>query len=171
MTVTADRGRMIAISVGMVGLVIGGLGLGNSVGSSPSQAATITLPGHTVVEHHTRVIKKVVRGRVVTLKSGSRVVRVPLVVIHNERCHPTRKHHCVRRVVVPAHTIPLRAAVVQSVAVATPLVPVTIVETVTDTQVVSVPVTVTNTTTATTTADPVTVTVTVSVPISPEGQS
>jgi hypothetical protein len=169
MIVTAEHGRVIALSVGMVGLVIGGLGLGNSVGSPPSDAATVTLPGHTVVKHHTRIIRKVVRGRVVTLKSGTRVVRVPLVVIHNERCHPTPSHHCVRRVVVPAHTIPLRAAVVQSVAVATPLVPVTVVETVTDTQTVTVPVTVT--TTATTTADPVTVTVTVSVPISPEGQS
>jgi hypothetical protein len=144
--------------------------LGTSISTAPAKAATITIPARTVIVNHTHVLRKVVRGHVVTLKSGTRVIRVPLVVIHNLKCHPTRHHHCVRRVIVPAHSIPLRAttAPVAAVAVAAPLVPVTV--TITDTQVVTLPVeTVTNTTTETSTPDPVTVTVTVSVPVGDTG--
>jgi hypothetical protein len=134
----------------------------------PEFAATVIRSGQTQVVTHTRVIKKVVRGRVVKLRGGARVILVSRVVIRNLKCHPTRRHHCVRRVVVPAHTIPLRAATIhQAVAVAAPLVPVTVYVTIpgpTTTETLPAQ-TVTATETETTTAPGTTITVTV--PVSP----
>jgi hypothetical protein len=152
-----------------VSVLVGGWQLAGAISPTPEFAATIIRSGHTQVVTHTRVLKKVVRGRVVTLKGGTRVVRVPLVVIHNLRCHPTRRHHCVRRVVVPAHTIPLRAATVRAaVAVAAPLVPVTVVDTVTDFQTVTLPAVTTTQTQTDTTTETSVITVTVTVPLGPD---
>ncbi len=146
-----NKTHAAASSVVILGLTVGGYLLAGAISQPPAIASTTTLPPHTVVVRHTRVVKKIVRGRVVTLKGGTRVIRVPLVIIHNLKCHPTRHHHCVRRVVVPAHTIPLRAATPTqaATAVAAPLIPVTVY--------VTVPVSVPGPTT-TVTAPPVTVT-------------
>jgi hypothetical protein len=171
--------RAIAIAVLFGGMMIGGYQLATAISQSPSLAATITRPGQTQVVVHTRVVKKVVKGRVVTLKSGQRVIVVPRVVIHNLRCHPTRHHHCARWIVVPAHRVPIPAAPISAVATAAPLIPVTV--TVTDVQTVTQPaVTVTvpgptttvtgpTTTDVTTETDTQTITVTITIPSPPEG--
>jgi hypothetical protein len=152
----------------MLLLPVGGWSLAASISQPPPEfAATIIRSGHTQVVTHTRVVKKVVRGRVIRLKGGTRVILVSRVVIHNLKCHPTRRHHCVRRVVVPAHRIPLRAATIhQAVAVAAPLVPVTVVLTDFVTETLP-PQTVTQTDTATVTETAPTITVTVTVPSLP----
>jgi hypothetical protein len=120
-----------------VGLTISGWQLSAAISSAPTLGATITRPGQTQVVTHTRVLHRVVKGRVVTLKSGVRVIVVPRVVIHNLRCHPTKRHHCVRWIVVPAHRVPIPAAPISAVATAAPLIPVTV--TVTDVQTVTLP--------------------------------
>lgn len=130
----------------MLTLLGGGWVLASQISQSPvaAVAATVTQPAQTIVHTHTRVVKKIVRGKVVTLKGGTRVVRVPLVVlrVHNERCHPSPHHRCVRVVVVPAHTIPLRAAPIRAaVAVAAPLIPITVYVPITVTDLVPITVT------------------------------
>lgn len=128
----------------MFALLGGGWVLGGAVSQSPT--AAVTLPGRTIIHTQTRVLTKVVKGRVVRLRGGQRVVRIPVVVIRNLACHPDRRHHCVRIVVVPAHTIPLRQATVHRVvAVAAVSVPVTVFVTVPGptTTVTSPPVTIT----------------------------
>lgn len=160
-----------AVACLAVGLSVSGWQVSSAISDTrPEFAATIIRSGHTQVVTHTRVLTKVTKGRVVRLKGGQRVILVSRVVIHNLKCHPTRRHHCVRRVVVPAHRIPLRAAtpVAAAVAVAAPLIPVTVVETVTDFQTVTLPAqTVTQTQTDTITETAPTVTITVTVPLGP----
>lgn len=148
----------------MCALLGGGWVLGGAVSQSPT--AAVTLPQRTIVHTQTRVLTKVVKGRVVRLRGGRRVVRVPVVVIHNLSCHPDPRHHCVRSVIIPAHTIPLRAATVhQAVAIAAVMTPVTVYATVTSPPVTVTLPAITQTQTDTTTeTDLVTVTVTVPIP-------
>lgn len=84
--------------------------------SDGGELVTLTLPGETM----TRVIRKVTRGRVVTLPGGTKVVRVPVLVIRTD-------DHTIR---VPAHFVKLRrlrrAGGLASSTVGAPLVPVTV---------------------------------------------
>jgi hypothetical protein len=148
----------------VVALAISGWQLSAAISSAPTLGATITQSGATHVVTHTRLIHKVVKGRVVTLKSGRRVVYVPRVVIHNLRCHPTKRHHCVRWIVVPAHRVPIRAAPISAVAVAAPLMPVTVYVTLPPTTVTQ-PVTITETGPIQTITVPTTITVTCIPPV------
>jgi hypothetical protein len=162
--------RWVAVAIAVVGMTVGGWQLSTAVSSAPTFAATITKAGQTQVVVHTRILKKTVKGRVVRLKSGVRVVLVPRVVIKNLRCHPTPRHHCTRRIIVPAHRVPIRptSPVLAAVVVAAPLQPVTVYATVTEpAQTVTLPAqTVTQTQINTTTETDV---VTVTVPLPPSG--
>ena len=51
----------------MAGLLGGGWVLASQIGQPPATAATVTRPSHTIVLRHTRVVTKVVRGRVIRL--------------------------------------------------------------------------------------------------------
>jgi hypothetical protein len=97
---------VLGVVVFAVGTSMCGLGVVQAVSPGHTMAA-VTLPARTV--HQTRVLTKKVRGRVVTLRGGERVVRVPRTVLINRGCYLTREYRCVRRVIVPAHVIRLRA--------------------------------------------------------------
>jgi hypothetical protein len=157
-----------------VGMTIVGWGLSGAVSNAAPEV--LTQPPSTIVHTHIRVLHRLVRGKVVTLRSGERVVKVSRVVIVNRGCYPTRTYRCVRRVVVPAHTVPLREATLHdAVITAAPNQPVTVTDyvtmPVTTYMTVTTPaqtITQTQTTTETTTAE-VTVTVTVPIVPPPEG--
>jgi hypothetical protein len=131
------------------GMLLGGWQLATAAAPIPA-SKTIIRHG---TEYRTRVrtVKRVTRGRVITLPGGTRVVHVPLIIIHTD-------HKTIR---VPAHNLPFRRVAqggdLQAATVAEPLVPVTVTV-----YVPSDPVTVTSVVTTTetvTTWIPTTITV------------
>jgi hypothetical protein len=116
----------------------------SNIGIKPAGVETIT---NHAVRTETRTIHSFIHGRVVTLPGGTRVVHVPLLVIHTDT----------RVIRIPPHNIPLRNA-----SVAEPTHTVTITIPVTVTQTVQLPpVTTTETRTQTET-----VTSTITIPLS-----
>lgn len=147
-----------------IGCALMGIGAANDIASPPPVAVTLPASTRTVTHHRIVVVRKVVKGRVVRLPSGVRVVRVPRFVVHTVGCHRVPDHPCVRRVVVPAQTVRLRKATIHSAVATAIAVPVTVTVYVPTTvyQTVTEPaVTVTQTDTTT---DTQIVTITVSVP-------
>ena len=90
------------------GAMLVGWDQGNKLGASAVEAVTLTRAGTTTTISHTRVVARVVKGRVVKLASGTRVVDVPRVVVYVRSCHRTAQNHCARFVVVPARRWPLK---------------------------------------------------------------
>jgi len=113
-----------------------------SIGNSPYATVTDTVKTRLPGETRIRTIKRVTRGRVVTLPGGVRVVHVPLLIVHVD-------HKVIR---IPPHNLPFHRAGPTThgvtAAVAQPLVPVTVTAYVPTT--VFVPTTSTVTTTDTT---------------------
>lgn len=103
----------------LIALSVSGWSAGQRVGSPPYEAPTST---NTVTgtDTATRTVRRVVRGRVVTLTGGTKVVRVPLLIVRTD-------DHVIR---VPAHFVRLHrvtaAGGLASSTVGTPLVPVTV---------------------------------------------
>lgn len=84
----------------LTALITAGWSLGQVAGSDPYATATSTdTLTHTSTDTDTtiRTVKRVTRGRVVTLPGGTEVLRVPTIIVRI-------KHH---KVVVPAHLLPL----------------------------------------------------------------
>lgn len=133
---------MVPVFAGLVALISGGgWVLAQHLSTTPLTAeSTLTLPGET----GTITIKKVTKGRVITLPGGTKVVHVPAVIIHAKG----------RRIIVPAHNLKIhrvdRLGGILHATVAEPLIPVTVT--------VFVPTTVIVPTTVTETVPPVTVT-------------
>lgn len=82
--------------------------------SSSSTTLTRTLPGKSTV----RTIRRVTKGKVITLPSGRKVVHVPLLIIRTD-------DHYVR---VPAHNLRIKrvSSTSSAVAVIPPAMPVTV---------------------------------------------
>jgi hypothetical protein len=114
-----------------------GWSLGQVAGESPYSSSTATTR-LTDTATSVRTIRRVTRGKVVTLPGGTQVVRVPVLIVHTD-------HHTIR---VPAHLVPLKrvhgGGGLATSTVATPTIPVTVTVT-----VPSPPTTVTSVTTTT----------------------
>lgn len=107
------------------------------VGSSPyTSTDTVTTRALSVVTS-TRTVRRVVRGHVVTLPGGTRVVHVPVLIVRTD-------HRTIR---VPAQTLPVRGNGGGLTAAVD--VPVTVTIRVPIVSTVYVPVTVTSVTTTT----------------------
>jgi hypothetical protein len=119
----------------------------SNLGIQPAAVATIT--SH-MVRVETRTLHRVTNGRIITLPGGTRVVHVPLLVIHTES----------RVIRVPAHNIPLKNA-----TLAAPLQPVVITIPVMTT--VTLPPVTTTETATTTIVSTVTIPLTIPTPSSP----
>ena len=83
-------------------LLIAGSGwtLAARIGSDPYATVTDTIRTKLPGETRTRVIRRVTKGKVITLPGGRQVVHVPLIVIHTD-------HKVIR---VPAHNLPIKRA-------------------------------------------------------------
>jgi hypothetical protein len=131
------------------GMLLGGWQLATA---AAPVAASETVTSHgTLYRTQVRTVKRVTKGRVITLPGGTQVVHVPVIIIHTD-------HKTIR---VPAHNLPFRrvdqGGDVQAATVAEPLVPVTVTVYIPSTPVTSV---VTTTETVTTWI-PTTITITV----------
>lgn len=144
-----------------IGLFVMGLGVSDHVADTGRLGvATVTRHG-TEYRTETRTVRRVVKGDVITLQGGTRVVHVPLIVVHAD-------HKTIR---VPAHNLPIhhKGGDLQAAIVATPTMPVTVTVYV-PTTVYPEAATVTSTVTTTdTTWVPTTVTTTITLPLEPTG--
>lgn len=136
-------------------IVASGWTVAQQIGSSPYATVTATIKTRLPGETQTRTIRRVTRGRIITLPSGTKVVHVPLIIIHTD-------HKIIR---VPAHNLPFKrkgpATGGLTAAVAQPVVPVTVTV-----YVPAEPVTIFQTVTETTTVTDI-VPTTVTVPLEP----
>lgn len=132
-------------------LTAAGWSAAQQVGQSPYQAAdtqTIRVPRvSTITTRHvrvrTRLVRRVTRGRVITLPGGQRVVHVPLLIVHTRN----------RVIRVPAHNLPIRSvSPARAVALITRPITVTVTVQVPVTETVTVPTTQTVTVTVTSVA-------------------
>lgn len=120
----------------LAALAASGWSLGQVAGSPPVSSSTLTHTD-TSTSTSTRTVKRVTRGKVVTLPGGTQVVKVPVLIVRTD-------HHTIR---VPAHLVPLTRVHTgggASSTVATPTVPVTVTV-----YLPAEPVTVTSVTTTT----------------------
>lgn len=112
-----------------------GWSLGQVAGEPPVSSSTLTT---RLTDTDVRTVKRVTRGKVITLPGGTKVVKVPVLIVRTD-------HHTIR---VPAHLVPLKRVYkgggVASSTVATPTVPVTVTV-----YLPAEPVTVTSVTTTT----------------------
>lgn len=135
-------------------IACGALLVGKSAATSVVAPATTTVVQHgTDTEYltHTRTVRRVVRGKIVTVQEQSFVL-VPVVIVHAD-------HHKIR---VPKHLLPLRSA---AATIANPKVTVTVA--IPGPSAAPVTVTTTVTSVSTETLPPVTVTTTISLPLIP----
>ena len=115
-----DLVRIVGIGLVCIGVsLLGwkGATLASGFGSTTAGFVTFTKNG-TVYRTDVATVTQKVQGRVITLPGGTKVVHVPLVIVHTD-------HKVIR---VPAHNLPIRTVERGLVAatVAQPLVPVTV---------------------------------------------
>jgi hypothetical protein len=148
------RRPLLPFPVNAVIIAVGALLVGKNVATSyvAPQPQTVVQRGVST-KTETLTVKRKIRGHVIRLKSGLRVIHVPLIVVHTDE----------RVIRIPAHNLPITRRLGAAVSEADPVVTVTV-------YVPSEPVTVTATATTTETVSepPITLTTTVSVPLSPD---